>query len=209
MQEQLFPIHDDRGASVSGPDISVYVIYAVGTRHLKIGYGTEPRKRLTELQMGSPVPLRLLWSQVCHDAAAVERSLHKQCAQYRLRGEWFELPKNVPAALGILSGIFQSLPEPDRQPRPQLPEEWRPALEAQLLPWLGEKTVTSWHEIATDCLGLATTALVDRVRQKHVAKLLSAAGWHARLRRRGTKIRREWYKVPMVEEPPEESSGAH
>jgi hypothetical protein len=38
----------------------VYVIHAVGTNRVKIGYSTKPEKRLLHLRTGSPFELRLL-----------------------------------------------------------------------------------------------------------------------------------------------------
>ena len=38
----------------------VYVIRAVGTRRIKIGFTTQPKERLASLQTGSPFPLEMI-----------------------------------------------------------------------------------------------------------------------------------------------------
>lgn len=69
----------------------VYFIRAVGTSRIKLGFSAEPEKRLRELQTASPNRLVLLakWP----GTVAIERQLHKEFAEYRVRGEWFKLPR--------------------------------------------------------------------------------------------------------------------
>lgn len=71
-------------------DGRVYVIEAVGTSWVKIGWtrDTATSERLRALQVASPLELRLVVSIVGGEAR--ERAMHEQFAEYRVRGEWFE-----------------------------------------------------------------------------------------------------------------------
>lgn len=73
--------------------------------HLKIGYAKNPKQRLADLQVGSPLDLTLLGAVKCDDAPGVEFALHRAFAQYRVRGEWFECVPAVEATVdAILNG---------------------------------------------------------------------------------------------------------
>ena len=68
----------------------VYFILA-GDR-IKIGYSQDPRKRLLDMQVGSPVELTLLHVISCPTRShqrLVERQLHEKFAALRVHGEWF------------------------------------------------------------------------------------------------------------------------
>jgi len=69
----------------------VYFIEAVGTPRIKLGYSVDPEKRLKELQTGSPYKLALLakWPAI----PQTETYLHELFTEYRVHGEWFELPQ--------------------------------------------------------------------------------------------------------------------
>ena len=55
----------------------VYAIAGVGTGRIKLGRATDPADRLRQLQVGSPVPLRLLCSAP-EVQGRTERDLHSQ-----------------------------------------------------------------------------------------------------------------------------------
>jgi hypothetical protein len=69
-----------------------HVYFVEGGGLVKIGIAQFPEIRLRALQVGSPVPLRLLkvipigrkW-----DAYRKEEALHEQFAAHRVHGEWF------------------------------------------------------------------------------------------------------------------------
>ena len=69
----------------------VYVIQFNDDFPVKIGYSVNPLRRLEILQISSPVPLifRHLWHT--EKARALEQSLHKTFASFRVYGEWFQL----------------------------------------------------------------------------------------------------------------------
>lgn len=71
----------------------LYAIKDLHTGLIKLGYSTDPRSRLRELQTGSSSPLHLLYYESCEPgrAALLERQLHKDLNHLRVRGEWFRL----------------------------------------------------------------------------------------------------------------------
>lgn len=70
----------------------IYVIASgpTGRRHVKIGRSVDPAVRLSELQIGSRSPLRLLATGP--GDAQREKALHHEFARYRKHGEWFAIP---------------------------------------------------------------------------------------------------------------------
>lgn len=70
----------------------VYFIEA--GEHLKIGVAKNPHKRIRDLQVANPEPLRLVavMSPSEHDAVTMERHIHFVLSQYRVGGEWFKVP---------------------------------------------------------------------------------------------------------------------
>lgn len=66
----------------------IYFIEAVGLAAIKVGWAKRSvQRRLSQLQIGCPVELRLLFSMV--GAPLHERLLHHRFKAFRLRGEWF------------------------------------------------------------------------------------------------------------------------
>jgi hypothetical protein len=64
-----------------------YLIKADGSHLVKIGIATDPMQRLKTLQTGQPMDLYLIWSV----PGDYEYDLHVRFAEYRHRGEWFDL----------------------------------------------------------------------------------------------------------------------
>lgn len=67
---------------------SIYVIGRIGDP-FKIGYSSDPAKRLAAIQTGHPKPLSVLASAETQNAREHENALHKALEQYRLSGEWY------------------------------------------------------------------------------------------------------------------------
>lgn len=65
----------------------VYFVQAGDDGPVKIGLAKEPLRRVSSLQTGSPVPLRL--RHVVPGDHALERALHRRFAEARVAGEWF------------------------------------------------------------------------------------------------------------------------
>lgn len=111
-----------------------YLVGAEGSPLVKIGYtGGDPKKRLASLQTGQPMTLSLLWSV----GGDYEDALHQRFADYRVRGEWFDLtPLGDPVAVvreAVESGLVKveevavpdlesdtSVPPPRRDPSESL-----------------------------------------------------------------------------------------
>ena len=70
----------------------VYLIGSPAFSQVKIGRSiNDPRKRLSELQVGSPFLLKLLCMIYTEDPEDTEITLHNYFANSRTRGEWFTL----------------------------------------------------------------------------------------------------------------------
>lgn len=65
----------------------IYVIYVVETKNIKIGYSTNPTKRLKELQTANPYRLNLI--HVEKGDYIKEKTIHNKLKKYSLIGEWF------------------------------------------------------------------------------------------------------------------------
>lgn len=66
-------------------------IYAIINRHdnvVKIGFSSDPQKRLSQLQIGTVHPLEILMTFAAD--STVEREIHNKLAKYRRSGEWFD-----------------------------------------------------------------------------------------------------------------------
>lgn len=71
----------------------VYLIKAEGTNRLKIGYSKDPEKRLLAIQSPqSPFKLKLVYKELVADCASFEKFLHDYYKDYRVFGEWFDIP---------------------------------------------------------------------------------------------------------------------
>jgi len=70
----------------------IYIIHQENTSLYKIGYSTSnnPKKRLSNLQVGNPYPLIFVGSFYTFNIE-LEKMLHEYFSQYLRHGEWFEL----------------------------------------------------------------------------------------------------------------------
>lgn len=67
----------------------IYVIGPKGSSVVKIGFtGGKPSKRLTEIQIGNPAALAVLWTGA--GDRALEDKLHTSFRPFHLRGEWYD-----------------------------------------------------------------------------------------------------------------------
>lgn len=93
----------------------IYLIQLGEHGPVKIGYSSDPKKRLDALQIGAaePVYLRALVAGAHHE----EQALHRKYDEFRLRGEWFNPSDDM---LDELMGMPQVDPKsvvPLRRPR--------------------------------------------------------------------------------------------
>lgn len=82
----------------------IYLIQAGVGGPLKIGCAAEPRKRLSDLQTGSPEPLTLVLAIL--GGLREERELHERFAASHRRGEWFNPTKEVLAFIASYEGRY-------------------------------------------------------------------------------------------------------
>lgn len=96
----------------------IYFIQGVDGGPIKIGISSRPRTRLQDIQICSPVLLRLL-TTIPGDVAK-ELSLHIRFAPWRLHGEWFQ---PVPELIGYIAahGGQAIAPETEYPLRPAQP----------------------------------------------------------------------------------------
>lgn len=84
----------------------VYFIQAAGNGRVKVGYTGGPvAQRLRQLQVGSPVELRVLSTRP--GTRATETALHRKLARWRSHGEWFEPSPEVMAEASRAEQIRQ------------------------------------------------------------------------------------------------------
>ena len=69
------------------PDAGGVYFVLSGDQHVKIGHTRNARVRLTELQIATHTPLRLV--ALLPGGAAREAALHRRFARFRVHGEWF------------------------------------------------------------------------------------------------------------------------
>ncbi|MGW2582588.1 GIY-YIG nuclease family protein [Streptomyces virginiae] len=115
----------------------VYLIGSDEVRPVKIGISGKPESRLVDMQVGSPVLLRLLWK--IPGSYEMEQALHSSLRAYHRHGEWFDFgdenPVAVVAGTAALLGYWRppvgvlGLPErtpPARRPAPPALPRQRP-----------------------------------------------------------------------------------
>ena len=87
------------GTAPSSPQPGyVYLVWAVGTPRYKIGRSKDPARRIEALNTQSCYPLKLLDSCFFKDCVYHEIRLHALLDKYRVHGEWFEIPQELPRA---------------------------------------------------------------------------------------------------------------
>lgn len=69
----------------------VYFLQAVTLGLVKIGVTNNAVKRIRDISMLSPDPIKVIGVALCHNSGKLERELHKKYAAKRVRGEWFRL----------------------------------------------------------------------------------------------------------------------
>lgn len=73
---------------------TIYFVLAEEVNRVKIGYADDAKKRLRELQIGSPVLLKLM-AVFKGKTIEDEAFLHTVFDDYRVHGEWFEFSQEI------------------------------------------------------------------------------------------------------------------
>jgi hypothetical protein len=68
----------------------LYVVHAKGSTRFKLGISRNVKARMSDLQVGSSVPLDLITTTKI-ESVEEERRAHRVLAQWRCHGEWFDL----------------------------------------------------------------------------------------------------------------------
>lgn len=82
----------------------VYLIGSPASRLVKIGLSNNPAERLADLQVGSPVPLMILWQT--QGGQGLESALHRYFRSYRAHGEWFDFGAESATALVATAAVL-------------------------------------------------------------------------------------------------------
>lgn len=90
---------------------SVYFVQAATGGPIKIGTANDVRRRVKELQMCCPVPLRII-HYIPGGGRYLEGKLHKAFALHRLHGEWFDASREL---LDYIRQSQQALETGERQ----------------------------------------------------------------------------------------------
>lgn len=85
----------------------VYFILNPVADLVKIGISEDPAVRLVALQANTPHKLSLLG--IVPGGAEKEKELHKQFADFRVRGEWFSFSREIQDLVGELFGLSENL----------------------------------------------------------------------------------------------------
>lgn len=79
---------------------AVYVIYSGGL--CKIGISWNPEKRIKTIRASCPNPAIIIRIFQGMYAYLLEEALHEYFKEYRVHGEWFDLPNRVIKALSLI-----------------------------------------------------------------------------------------------------------
>lgn len=83
------------GAAVRSTVGFSFVYFIAMGNWIKIGKADDVQKRMANLQSATPVELHLMASIQTTQPLKLEAALHEHLKQYRLGGEWFEIPADV------------------------------------------------------------------------------------------------------------------
>lgn len=129
------------------PASFIYVIEGEGGKH-KIGISSDPIRRISELQTGSPVALKFSFIAVSsHPVIEIETLAHNLLTNYRTSGEWFCVPASV--AIGAIFEGANKLGHSIQQVQTEMvPEVIRLSKKNALQsPWIDQHPFVFWFAI--------------------------------------------------------------
>lgn len=109
------------GDLATGTETNLYVIWEPCADAVKIGIGRDPKGRLAMLQIGSPSRLFLVCSAPA--TSTLERFIHGQLDDARMRGEWFHTTPRVLATCEYLLSAADIAEDITASGDPVLPED--------------------------------------------------------------------------------------
>jgi hypothetical protein len=95
-----------------------HVYFLRGANEVKIGFSRNLPQRLEKLRNGNAFPVFIC--KIVAGTQATERRFHKQFAEYRIRGEWFDLRGRLAKYLERHVRPLPNLPPPDLRPPPNI-----------------------------------------------------------------------------------------
>jgi len=69
------------------PSSSIYVIQCMD--YYKIGYSKHPKQRMSDMQVGNPFTLKIVYEQKVKNFKLAESVTHQNLSHKQIRGEWF------------------------------------------------------------------------------------------------------------------------
>lgn len=87
-------------------ETKLYMVAPADGSRFKIGLSAQPYSRITNLEVGAGVALKLI--AVVPAKLSFEKYLHGVLDEYRVHGEWFDGSPRVMAVAGLLVGIEQA-----------------------------------------------------------------------------------------------------
>jgi Meiotically up-regulated gene 113 len=106
---------------VTSSDHGEQVYIMRGGDRVKIGRAVDPIGRLAVCQVGSPVPLELVWRIETPDGRRLEAALHRRYAEHRSHGEWFDA-EPVLTDLRALAELGPTRHHSENSLAPELPD---------------------------------------------------------------------------------------
>jgi hypothetical protein len=82
----------------------VYLARNGNTHWYKIGISKQPYRRMTQLQVGTPLEITLVERVFTMDAPKLEKALNEYYQAYWMRGEWFDLPTDEVVIFDKIAG---------------------------------------------------------------------------------------------------------
>lgn len=89
----------------TSPDAG-YVYFLICGQYVKIGKSKHPIKRFPQIVVKMPLPTNLFALWWTPKMTALEMLMHTFYAEYRVNGEWFELPVEELLSIKACEGIF-------------------------------------------------------------------------------------------------------
>ncbi|MFB8166021.1 GIY-YIG nuclease family protein [Streptomyces rubiginosohelvolus] len=128
----------------------VYLIGSTDSSLVKIGWTDNPKRRLRDLQTGSPVLLQLL--AVFEGGPIVEAELHRQFADQRRHGEWFDLGPDPVAVVSPFVKAAQ-VEEDERTGRRQPVHDVATSgpLTAEVIAWFPDDPPSAYERVEQEC----------------------------------------------------------
>ncbi|MFJ9493996.1 GIY-YIG nuclease family protein [Streptomyces sp. NPDC101224] len=128
----------------------VYLIGSPESPLVKIRWSDNPERRLRHLQTGSPVPLQLL--ALFESGAVMETALHRQFADKRRHGEWFDLGSDPVAVVSPFVKVAQ-VEEDERTGRRQPVHDVATSgpLTPEVIAWFPDDPPSAYERVEQEC----------------------------------------------------------